>query len=215
MKKLVVILLVVLISVGLYSATKVDKVSMLNDVNPDAITPVVTDDVGDIIYDIDVEAIIADNQGLGVEYDGTYMWVSGGGNAADPNYLYKIDPVAGTLVFAYEQPAAATGWGIRDLAYVESENKIYGGNETNFFSFDIATETWTTEFASTFGTIRALAYDGSHFWTKSFSDPIYEFGVDGTLYNTYADANSAYGMAYDSFEDCLWLFACLYLLHYS
>jgi hypothetical protein len=62
-------------------------------------------------------------------------------------------------------------------------------------------------FSSTFGTIRALAYDGNHFWTKSFSDPIYEFDVTGALINTYVDANSAYGFAYDSFADCLWLFA--------
>jgi len=207
MKKLFVIFLVVLVSVGLFAETKGEKLPMLNDVNPDTVIPVVTDDVGDLIWDLDVETIVADNQLLGIEYDGTYLWVTGGGNAADPNYLYKVDPVAGTLVTSYEQPAAATGWGIRDLAYAASENKIYGGNEGSFFSFDIATETWTTEFSSTFGTIRALAYDGNHFWTKSFSDPIYEFGVDGTLYNTYADANSAYGFAYDSFADCLWLFA--------
>ncbi|RLC45587.1 MAG: hypothetical protein DRI23_13345, partial [Candidatus Cloacimonadota bacterium] len=79
--------------------------------------------------------------------------------------------------------------------------------EYDFFSFDIASETWTLEFGSSFGTIRALAYDGSHFWTKSFSDPIYEFDVNGNVINIYADDNSAYGMAYDSFADCLWLFA--------
>ena len=207
MKKLFFIMLVVLISVSLFAEKKVEKFPLLNDVNPVSVIPAITDEVGDIIFELDVESIVSDNQCLGVEYDGTYVWITGGGNAADPNKLYKIDPVAGTLIATYDQPAVATGWGIRDLAYVGSENKIYGGNETNFFSFDIATETWTTEFASTFGTIRALAYDGNHFWTKSFSDPIYEFDVTGTLINTYADANSAYGFAYDSFADCLWLFA--------
>ncbi len=207
MKKLFMIFLIVLVSADLFAETKGEKLPMLNDINPDPVNLVVTEDVGEIIFNLDVESIVDDYQLVGVEYDGTHLWVTGGGSTADPNYLYRIDPVAGTLVDSYEQPAAATGWGIRDLAYIAVENKIYGGNETSFFSFDIATETWTTEFNSTFGTIRALAYDGNHFWTKNFSDPIYEFDVTGLLHSTYADANSAYGFAYDSFADCLWLFA--------
>ncbi|MFC1898455.1 T9SS type A sorting domain-containing protein [Candidatus Cloacimonadota bacterium] len=207
MQKFFVLVLVLLVSAGLFADKKLEESPILNDVGPASTNPVITDELGDIIYELDVETITSDSQLLGVEYDGTYVWVTGGGNGVDPNYLYKIDPVAGTLVNSYEQPTAASVWGIRDLAYVASEGKIYGGNETNFFSFDIASETWTIEFGSSFGTIRALAYDGSHFWTKSFSDPIYEFDVNGTVINTYADANSTYGMAYDSFADCLWLFA--------
>jgi len=207
MKKHFLLVLVLLVSAGLFADKKVEKAILLNDIDPASTNPIITDEVGDIIYELDVEDITSDSQLLGAEYDGTYVWVTGGGNGVDPNYLYKIDPVAGTLISSYEQPAAASVWGIRDLAYVASEGKIYGGTEYDFFSFDIASETWTLEFGSSFGTIRALAYDGSHFWTKSFSDPIYEFDVNGTVINTYADDNSTYGMAYDSFEDCLWLFA--------
>ena len=208
MKKLFFIMLVVLISVSLFAEKKVEKLPLLNDANPASVIPAITDDIGDIIFDIDVETIISDNQLLGVEYDGTHMWVTGGGNAADPNYLYKIDPVAGTLIATYEQPASSTGWGIRDLAWVESEGLIYGGNESNFYSFNPATEVWTTVFTGSIGSCtRALAYDGNHFWTKSFSDPLYEFDVNGTIINTYPNDNSTYGMAYDSFADCLWLFA--------
>ncbi|MCF7919706.1 MAG: T9SS type A sorting domain-containing protein [Candidatus Cloacimonetes bacterium] len=207
MKTLFLLVLVLLVSAGLSAAIKSEAAPMLNDVGPASTNPVITDEMGDLIYELDVESITSDSQLLGVEYDGTYVWVTGGGNGLDPNYLYKIDPVAGTLVSSYEQPVAACVWGIRDLAYVDTEGKIYGGNETDFFSFDIASETWTVEFGSSFGTIRALAYDGSHFWTKDFSNPIYEFDAGGTVINSYADENSAYGMAYDSFADCLWLFA--------
>jgi len=207
MKKFFLLVLVLLASAGLFADKKLEEAPMLNDVDPVSTNPVITDELGDLIYELDVESITSDGQLLGVEYDGTYVWVTGGGNGEDPNYLYKIDPVAGTLVSSYEQPVEASVWGIRDLAYVAAEGKIYGGNETDFFSFDIASETWTLEFGSSFGTIRALAYDGSHFWTKSFSDPIYEFDVNGNVINSYADENSTYGMAYDSLEDCLWLFA--------
>ena len=207
MKMFFLLVLVLLVSAGLFADKRVEAAPLLNDVGPASTIPVITDEVGEIIYSLDVEGIANDNQLLGVEYDGTNIWATGGGNGVDPNYLYKIDPIAGTLVNSYEQPAAAFVWGIRDLAYVASEGKIYGGNETNFFSFDIASETWTTEFGTSFGTIRALAYDGNHFWTKSFSDPIYEFDVNGNVINIYADDNSAYGLAYDSYADCLWLFA--------
>lgn len=201
------VVLVLLTAIGLCADNQSKKTSLLSDLGPAISNPIISDNLGDIIYELDVETIVSDSQLLGVEYDGTYLWVTGGGNGTDPNYLYKIDPIAGTLVSSYEQPIAAFVWGIRDLAYVASEGKIYGGNETNLFSFDIASETWTTEFGTSFGTIRALAYDGNHFWAKSFSDPLYEFDITGTVINSYADTTSAYGMAYDSFADCLWLFA--------
>lgn len=51
---------------------------------------VLKDDPGDIIFNLDIEAITGDNQLLGIEFDGTNLWVTGAGNAADPNYLYQV-----------------------------------------------------------------------------------------------------------------------------
>ncbi len=172
-------------------------------------TQVQSDALGDIVFSLDIDAITGDTQNLGADFDGTYLWVTGGGSGVDPNYLYKIDPIASTLVESYEQPATVTGWGIRDLVYDAASGLVYGGNETNFFSFDPVAETWTDLFTSTFGTIRGLAYDGTNFWCKSFGDPLYEFDIAGTVINTYTPtvAAATYGAAYDDNEGFLYLFS--------
>jgi len=167
------------------------------------------DDPGDIIFDIDVQALSGDDQCLGVEYVAPYLWVTGGGGTSGTveNSLYKIDPVAGTLEATYLQNTTSA-WGMRDLCYDPVAGLLYAGDDNGFYSIDPADGTVTTVFTGAIGAcIRALAYDGTHFWTKSFSDPLYEFDIAGNIINSYTDALSTYGMAYDSFEDCLWLFA--------
>lgn len=185
------------------------SVVYIDDEDPNHVT-IHSEDAGDILWDIDIEALTGDTQNLGVEFDGTHMWVTGGNSGSDPNKLYKIDPFANTLVATYDQPSSASGWGIRDLCWVEADGLIYGG-AGSFYSFDPATESWTTYFSSTFGTIRALAFDGDHFWTKSFSDPLYEFDIDGNIINQYpaGDAASCYGAAYDWNEGYLYLYCQL------
>ena len=169
---------------------------------------VITDSEGDIVFNLDIEALTGDTQNLGCEFDGTYLWVTGANSGTDPNKLYKIDPFTNTLIATYDQPGSATSWGIRDLCWVETDGLLYGGADS-FYSFDPATETWTELFASTMGVIRALAYDGTHFWTKSFGGSLYEFDVDGNVINTYNPtvAASCYGAAYDSHDNFLYLFS--------
>lgn len=63
------------------------------------------------------------------------------------------------------------------------------------------------------GTHRAVAFDffgnggNGSFFIANFGSSVYEIAVDGTLLNTFAntDAWSAYGMAYDSDSDTLWI----------
>ena len=186
---------------------KAGSLKITSDENPNRVQ-MSSDATGDIVFSLDVEALTGDTQNLGCEYDGEFLWVTGAASSTDPNKLYKIDPVANTLVATYDQPASATGWGVRDLAWVEADGLIYGG-ATSFYSFDPVTEVWTELFASTIGTIRALAYDGTNFWTKSFSGPLYEFDVAGNTINTYtiAEAASCYGAAYDWNEGWLYLFS--------
>lgn len=111
------------------------------------------------------------------------------------------------MVNTFEQPNLATGWGIRDLAIVDG--LIYGGNETHFFSFDPATETWNILFTSSFGIVRGLAFDGFHFWTKSFAGALYEFDISGNIIDTHCpiEATSTYGIAYENRRDYLYLFS--------
>jgi len=97
---------------------------------------------------------------------------------------------------------------MRDPCYDSVTGLLYAGDDNGFYSIDPADGTVATVFTGAIGScIRALAYDGTHFWTKSFGDPIYEFDIAGNIINSYTDALSTYGMAYDSSENCLWLFA--------
>ncbi|MFP4471730.1 MAG: hypothetical protein ACLFPE_13685, partial [Bacteroidales bacterium] len=168
-----------------------------------------SDATGDIVFNLDVETICGDNQLLGCDFDGTYLWITGAGNAANPNYIYQVDPVAGTLVNTYEQ-GTTTAWGMRDLAWVEADGLLYAGDEDGFYSIDPTDGTVTTVFAPTgMGVIRALAYDGTHFWTKSFGDDLYQFDIAGNIINTYSPtvADACYGAAYDWNEGFLYLFS--------
>lgn len=169
-----------------------------------------TDALGDIVFNLDIQTICGDNQLLGCEFDGTYLWVTGAGNSANPNYIYQIDPFAGTLVNTYEQ-GTTSSWGMRDLAWVEADGLLYAGDGDGFYSIDPADGTVTTVFSPTggIGTIRALAFDGTNFWTKSFSGDLFEFDIAGNIINTYspAVASSCYGAAYDHTEGFLYLFS--------
>ena len=184
-----------------------NSVAERNEISPDR-TPENSRYQGEILQEISIEGICwEDAQLTGVEFDGVYMWVTGGGNGYNPNYLYKIKYETLELVEAYEQPSLLD-WGIRDLAF--ADGKLYGADDSHFYCFDPDTEEWTTKFESTMGIIRALAYDGSYFWTKSYGGPLYRFdGETGEIIfqtNTSV-ANNATGAAYDPYQEFLYIFS--------
>lgn len=165
--------------------------------------------VGDIIYELDVQTPTGDDQLLGVEFDGTYFYVSGAGGMAtpDPNYLYVIDTL-GNLIWEMDQ-LTPVGWGWRDLAW----DNVYTGadridtlyaSESNVvekLGIDLLTGT-LTNYGSYLGPEnpnRALAWmdDNLWFWTANFSSPVYWFdkvGGSGSAANAWA----MYGAAYDT-----------------
>ena len=158
---------------------------------------------GDTVFAFDVGTAVTDTQCLGVEWVSPYLYVTGGATATDPNKLYVLD-TTGTLVGTYDQTSAA-GWGWRDMAYDGSY--LYASDDATIEYFDFT--------AVVAGTIngpdnpnRALAYDPDtdHFWTGNFSNNIQEFDRTGAVINTFAQANSVYGMAWDNLsEDGPWL----------
>lgn len=186
--------------------TGVNSILERNEISSNK-TPSTSKYQGEILQEIAIEGIcLEDAQLTGVEFDGVYLWVSGGGNGYNPNYLYKIKYETLELVEMYEQ-ASLEEWGIRDLAF--ADGKLYGADDTHFYCFDPGTEEWTTKFESTMGIIRALAYDGTYFWTKSYDGPLYQFdGETGDIIfqtNTTI-ANDATGAAYDPYQEFLYIF---------
>ncbi len=160
--------------------------------------------IGEILGKTELDPITGNGFNLGIEYFNGYLWVTGRDDA-NGHQIYQIDPTTNTLVNSYPQGTSST-WGMRDLA--NDGTYLYAGDDDGFYQIDPATGAVTTLFSPTgMGTIRALAYDGTHFWTKSFTGDVYEFDAAGTIINQYttgASGVSAYGAAYDPSVPCIW-----------
>ncbi len=159
----------------------------------------VRQEIGDSVFYLDVQSPTGDNQILGVEFDGTYFWVTGGNSGSDPNKLYQLDP-QGNLIATYDQPTSSTGWGFRDLAF--DGTYLYGSpDDGNIYQIDPTTGQWTgVVIPGPVAPCRALAYDPAtdHFWTANWDSPIYEIDRNGNIVNTYANSYDIYGMAWDN-----------------
>ena len=121
--------------------------------------------LGDLLFELDFGAITADTQILGVEFDGTYYWVTGGNSGLDPNKLYKID-TAGTLIATYDQSSLA-GWGWRDLAY--DGTYLYASDSGTVQQIDPAT-----------GAVTCMGNTGDRFSGLTFDSAGRLFGITGT-----------------------------------
>lgn len=130
-------------------------------------------------WTMDIEAITGDPRCLGVEFDGTNIWVTGASDSTIAN-LYKISP-GGTLLDTYAQPPANWGnWGWRDLAF--DGQYLYAGDETNapnhITQIDPSNGQPTGVYYGPFpvNPCRALAYDPvtDSFWTACWNSLIYQ-----------------------------------------
>ncbi|MCX6639790.1 MAG: T9SS type A sorting domain-containing protein [bacterium] len=169
----------------------------------------------DVLWAYNAQTICQDNQLLGIEFANNMWWVTGGNNGLDPNQMYRLTPT-GAIVDSANQPAAATGWGIRDLAYDGSY--VYGGCEpATIFAFDPVTgaNVPSMNIPRPAGNtcVRALAYDPAtdHFWTGNFGANIIEFDRSGAIIwqgAPPAGCVAIYGMAWDNSNPAtpwLWL----------
>ncbi|MHC4943040.1 MAG: hypothetical protein ACYTG7_08480 [Planctomycetota bacterium] len=149
-----------------------------------------TDDLGDVIWTMDLQSITGTSLHLGVEFDSTNFW-STAPDGIDPK-LYEFTP-GGTLVNTYNQPSGNWGaWGWRDLAW--DGQYLYAGSDTDqanqIVQIDPADgqKTGTAYGPFPVNPCRALAYETKRdcFWTASFTSSIYQCFRDGT-YNTYTN----------------------------
>jgi len=143
--------------------------------------------IGDILLQLDVQTSTGDDQLLGCEFDGTYLWVTGGGGTSGlyANQIYKLD-VSGNLIATYTQ-GTSSDWGIRDMAF--DGTYIYGGDENGFYRLNPVTGSVTTMFTGNLGLscIRAVAYEpaSGHFLASNWDTQIIEFSSAGTIYDYF------------------------------
>ncbi|PIE51333.1 hypothetical protein CSA37_12345 [Candidatus Fermentibacteria bacterium] len=169
------------------------------------------DAMWDEIANYDLEAGgIPNAYTVGCGWDGTYFWVTNGAGMAGAGtgmfYLFSSD---GMLVDDFPQ-FNAPGWGLRDLCF--DGTYIYGSDDNQIDYYDITSHEKVGAFTSNaVNPNRALAYDGTDFYTGSFSEVIYQLTWDGvsgstaTHTNWSSAATSTYGAAWDSANNCLWV----------
>jgi len=163
--------------------------------------PVITD-YRDSLFAYLIQDATGDDGCLGVEFDGTYFWVTGRNAAGgDVHKLHKFDR-DGNLIQSYDQGTTST-WGWRDLAW--DGEYLYASDENELAQIDpaIGQKIATLPMPSGLSPVRALAYDPAtdHFWSANFSSNIYEFDRNGTIINQYANSKAVYGMAWDDVSD--------------
>ena len=156
-----------------------------------------------------VEDAIPNAYSVGCGWDGTYFWITNGaGQAGASTGMFYLFDHAGAVVDSFDQNSAP-GWGLRDLCC--DGTYMYGSFSTAIDYYDITTYEKVGAFTGPISPNRALAYDGSHFYTSSFSPDINQLTWDGVSGSTAATtiwssaATSAYGAAWDFLGDCLWV----------
>jgi hypothetical protein len=174
--------------------------------------------LGDIIFELDASTPTGDNQLLGIEFDGTYFYVTGGAGGADPNKVYVID-TSGNVIYALDQPAGLVNyWGWRDLTWdgiytgPDRIDTLYGSFGRYVHKFGINFADSTLEHYDSFlgpgdPINRALAYmeDSAWFYTStgrvsSFYDSSYnyKFSKADIYIDSVLNFYHMYGAAYDS-----------------
>jgi hypothetical protein len=169
------------------------------DVSPDAgplanYEPI--DDQWDLTFYSNASQTCADNQLLGVECAFDKFYITGGNNDYEPNQVYRLD-LSGALIDSFPQ-WSSPDWGWRDLAF--DGTYLYGSDDFVVDAFDEAGHPVPDmNINGPVNPCRALAYDPvlDHFWTQSFSGPLYEFTRAGGVVWSGSSGATAYGAAWD------------------
>jgi len=159
--------------------------------------------LGDVVFEMDVEAITGDIRLLGVEFDGTYFYLTG---AYDFTicYVHVVD-LDGNLIASLPQPFWTWGtWGWRDPC--DDGENMYASLSPYVDEFHvdlgIPAVVVTNAFPGPLAVCRALAYssDGPWFYSGDFSDYVYKWKRDWSAgwVNYNSDYWAMYGAAYDT-----------------
>lgn len=174
---------------------------------------------GELLSTLDLETICSTTRIIASEFfpgTGTLFVTASTDALAGGDYIYEVNPYTGALLNSYLQISNSV-WGMRDMA--NDGNYLYAGDEGGFYQIDPTDGTQTLLFDNTapvfvsglgVNPIRALARNpvNGHFFTKSFSTPLYEFDAAGNLINTFTFTTpnpSAYGAGWNPNTGMLWL----------
>ena len=159
-----------------------------------------------ILFEIDLPA--EQIQCVGVGYDGENFWVSAGDYVTGFCEFYVYDEAGNLLDGPIHQGGGATGWGHRDMAY--NGEYMFGSYDQYIDGFSDPS-TYEGLFQGPINPNRAMAYDGTYFYTSGYSEQLWKVEWDGnwgsvaTTTDLGGPHSGAYGLAYDDHADCLWM----------
>lgn len=167
------------------------------------------DGMWDLVGTIDAETYAGNAYSVGCGFDGTYVWITNGaGQAGAGTGLFLRFMEDGTFVDSFPQNSAA-GWGLRDLCC--DGTYMYGSVTSAIDYYDITTLEKVGAFTGPQNPNRALAYDGTYFYTGNFGVEVYQLTWDGVSGSTASSttwstaATSVYGAAWDPLNNCMWV----------
>ena len=173
----------------------------------------------DILWWYDVQNPTCDLLCLGVEFDGTYYYITGGNSGNDPNKIYIFDAQGNYIASVDQVNSSDFGW--RDIAY--DGEYMYSSDDALITQWYISglpdnpvlnvVDEFSGPYICPTCVNRALAYDPAtdHFFTADFLSGIFEFDRSGTLINWFPNYNYyvIYGLAWDDVSPdgpWLWVF---------
>jgi hypothetical protein len=167
----------------------------------------VPDTLGQHIYWIDAQTPTGSMALFGVEFDGTYFYLTGVTNIHDTK-VFVIDTL-GNLVWTIDQPPHSILWGWRDMAfdrvYVGPDriDTMYASCDLNIDRFGINKTSGTLDYYGPLpGPInpsRPLAYQpGSLYFYTSDQDLIYKFIKNGSFIYPVPAPCLMFGATYDN-----------------
>ena len=209
MKKSFLVVLALVFAVSVFAGnvnTNYENYDLAPGVIPQNVPQV--DELWDFQYEYFAEVQTGDNGLLGIEFDGTNIWISGRSVTA-ANQIYLLDPYTGLYVSQF--PTGTTSaWGVRDMCH--DGTYIYGGEDSGLHCFDPVTQTniMTLSWPAGMSFPRANTYDPAtdHFYGGNFGLTCYEMDRQGGLIRSFAPAplTAVYGMAWDDLApDGPWL----------
>ena len=167
--------------------------------------------LGDIIFEMDAQTPTGDIRLVGIEFDGTYFYLSGSGDYYTTSYIHVLDTLGNLICQPLLPPWLLYGWGWMDLCrdgnhFYSSAYTWYGGY-VDEFTVDPGTGvlTYLNAFPGPYYCNLALGYDPDHdvFFTDYWSSYIYKWNKTWSVfeYNTNPDLYSMIGAAYDTDVD--------------
>jgi len=145
-------------------------------------------------YEASIE--VGDTRLHGVVYANGELYIVGGNENGDPNYIYVIDPASGRLARRIEQPRGAGGLGLRDLAF--DGQYLYGSAAQQIYRLTLDGQVVNT-FEGQHNPNLAIACDHrGNLWIGNHTSAIYEIDGQGNVLSSIRPGLAIRALAWDA-----------------